>query len=47
MRLVIAAGLEEIEILVAGSTDENGAVCPMVENGLREPPGRYDRHDWE
>lgn len=33
------AGLEEIEILVAGSTDENGAVCPMLENGLREPPG--------
>jgi len=31
--------LEEIEILVAGSTDENGAMCPMVENGLREPLG--------
>lgn len=39
MRLVIAAGLEKIEILVAGSTDENGAVCPMVENDLREPLG--------
>ncbi|MBY5579042.1 hypothetical protein [Rhizobium leguminosarum] len=37
VRLVIAARLEEIEILVANSIDENGARRPMVENSVREP----------
>ncbi|WP_246638485.1 MULTISPECIES: hypothetical protein [Rhizobium] len=38
-RLVIATGLEEIEIRVADSTDENGARRPKVENSVREPLG--------
>ena len=37
VRLAIAAGLEEIEILVADAANDNGAMRSMVENSVREP----------
>jgi ParB family chromosome partitioning protein len=36
MRLAIAAGLEEIEILVVDAANDNGAMRSMVENSVRE-----------
>ena len=36
VRLAIAAGLEEIEILVADAANDNGAMRSMVENSVRE-----------
>ncbi|TPP05051.1 ParB N-terminal domain-containing protein [Rhizobium glycinendophyticum] len=37
VRLAIAAGLDEIEILVADAANDNGAMRSMVENSVREP----------
>lgn len=36
VRLAIAAGLEEIEILVVDAANDNGAMRSMVENSVRE-----------
>lgn len=47
VRLAIAAGLEEIEILVAEAANDNpgswGAMCSMVENSAREPLNPVDQ----
>jgi len=43
VRLAIAAGLEEIEVLVAEATDDNGAMRSMVENSAREPLNPVDQ----
>src|SRR3546814_20855669 len=38
VRLAIAAGLDEIEILVADAATDNGATRPMAETPVRERP---------
>jgi ParB family chromosome partitioning protein len=43
VRLAIAAGLEEIEILVADAANDNGAMRSMVENSVREPLNPVDQ----
>lgn len=43
VRLAIAAGLEEIEILVSDSANDNGAMRSMVENSVREPLNPVDQ----
>lgn len=43
VRLAIAAGLEEIEILVVDRTDDNGAMRSMVENSVREALNPVDQ----
>lgn len=43
VRLAIAAGLEEIEILVADVASDNGAMRSMVENSVREPLNPVDQ----
>ncbi|MGV2129478.1 ParB N-terminal domain-containing protein [Agrobacterium vitis] len=43
VRLAIAAGLDEIEILVVDRTDDNGAMRSMVENSVREALNPVDQ----
>ncbi len=43
VRLAIAAGLEEIEILVADAANDNGAMRSMVENSVREALNPVDQ----
>lgn len=43
VRLAIAAGLEEIEILVVDVADDNGAMRSMVENSVREALNPVDQ----
>ncbi len=43
VRLAIEAGLEEIEILVADASDDNGAMRSMVENSVREALNPVDQ----
>ncbi|NLR97288.1 ParB/RepB/Spo0J family partition protein [Rhizobium sp. P38BS-XIX] len=43
VRLAIAAGLEEIEILVADAANDNGALRSMVENSVREALNPVDQ----
>jgi ParB family transcriptional regulator, chromosome partitioning protein len=43
VRLAIAAGLEEIEVLVADAADDNGAMRSMVENSVREALNPVDQ----
>ena len=43
VRLAIAAGLEEIEILVVDAANDNGAMRSMVENSVREPLNPVDQ----
>ncbi len=43
VRLAIAAGLDEIEILVADAANDNGAMRSMVENSVREPLNPVDQ----
>ncbi len=43
MRLAIAAGLEEIEILVVDAANDNGAMRSMVENSVREALNPVDQ----
>ena len=43
VRLAIAAGLEEIEVLVADAANDNGAMRSMVENIAREPLNPVDQ----
>lgn len=43
VRLAIAAGLEEIEILVADAAKDNGAMRSMVENSVREALNPVDQ----
>lgn len=42
-RMAIAAGLEEIEVLVVEAANDNGAMRSMVENIAREPLNRVDQ----
>jgi len=42
-RMAIAAGLEEIEVLVVEAADDNGAMRSMVENIAREPLNPVDQ----
>ncbi|SIR42167.1 ParB family protein [Rhizobium sp. RU35A] len=43
VRLAIAAGLEEIEILVVDAANDNGAMRSMVENSVREALNPVDQ----
>jgi ParB family transcriptional regulator, chromosome partitioning protein len=43
VRLAIAAELEEIEVLLADATEDNGAMRSMVENSVREPLNPVDQ----
>jgi ParB family chromosome partitioning protein len=43
VRLAIAAGLEEIEVIVAEAADDNGAMRSMIENSAREPLNPVDQ----
>lgn len=43
VRQAIAAGLEEIEVLVSEPTDDNGAMRSMIENIAREPLNPVDQ----
>ncbi len=43
VRLAIAAGLEEIEVLVADAANDNGAMRSMVENSVREALNPVDQ----
>ncbi|KRB58444.1 plasmid partitioning protein [Rhizobium sp. Root708] len=43
VRLAIEAGLEEIEILVADASNDNGAMRSMVENSVREALNPVDQ----
>ncbi|HEV7319289.1 MAG TPA: ParB/RepB/Spo0J family partition protein [Ensifer sp.] len=43
VKAAIAAGLEEIEVLVAEAADDNGAMRSMVENIAREPLNPVDQ----
>lgn len=43
VRLAIEAGLEEIEILIADASDDNGAMRSMVENSVREALNPVDQ----
>ncbi|PDS74990.1 ParB/RepB/Spo0J family partition protein [Rhizobium sp. L43] len=43
VRLAIAAGLEEIDILVVDAANDNGAMRSMVENSVREPLNPVDQ----
>ncbi|MBY5760221.1 ParB/RepB/Spo0J family partition protein [Rhizobium leguminosarum] len=43
VKQAIAAGLEEIEILVADAADDNGAMRSMIENSAREPLNPVDQ----
>lgn len=43
VKQAIAAGLEEIEVLVADATDDGGAMRSMVENIAREPLNPVDQ----
>ncbi len=43
VRLAIAAGLEEIEILVVDAANDNGAMRSMVENSAREALNPVDQ----
>lgn len=43
VRLAIAAGLEEIEVLVAEAANDNGAMRSMIENSAREPLNPVDQ----
>ncbi|PPJ49213.1 plasmid partitioning protein [Rhizobium sp. KAs_5_22] len=43
VRLAIAAGLEEIEILVADAANDNGAMRSMIENSVREALNPVDQ----
>ncbi|AMD56825.1 plasmid partitioning protein [Agrobacterium tumefaciens] len=43
VRLAIAAGLDEIEILVADAANDNGAMRSMIENSVREPLNPVDQ----
>ncbi|SES41296.1 ParB/RepB/Spo0J family partition protein [Rhizobium sp. NFR03] len=43
VRLAIAAGLDEIEVLVAEAANDNGAMRSMVENIAREPLNPIDQ----
>ncbi len=42
-RLAIAAGLEEIDVIVVEAANDNGAMRSMVENIAREPPNPVDQ----
>ncbi|WP_160011105.1 ParB/RepB/Spo0J family partition protein [Rhizobium sp. 18055] len=42
-RLAVAAGLEEIDVLVVDAADDNGAMRSMVENIAREPLNPIDQ----
>ncbi len=43
VRLAIAAGLEEIEVLVEEAANDNGAMRSMIENSAREPLNPVDQ----
>ncbi|ACM39297.1 chromosome partitioning protein (plasmid) [Allorhizobium ampelinum S4] len=43
VKQAIAAGLEEIEVLVADASDDNGAMRGMIENIAREPLNPVDQ----